>query len=91
MGNDHCRNETCGVKTYTMKRKTINISITSASQTASLSKEYRFDKRKSCKRKEAHDVIFASRPDSWHDFFHSDLRPTADFMAERIDLPNQKR
>ncbi len=64
---------------------------TGRSQAVRLPKAFRFEGREVFIRREGDQVILSPRPESWAEFFASETRPTEDFMAERIDLPPQKR
>lgn len=65
------------------------------SQAVRLPAEYRFDGNEVFVRRDPRtgDVILSRRPESWQEFF--DLLKTAeipdDFLADRDDLPPQKR
>lgn len=74
-----------------MKRQTAKVFVTGRSQAVRLPKQFRFDSDEVYIRQEGDEVILSPRPESWHDFFASELRPTEDFMKERVDLPLQKR
>lgn len=74
-----------------MKRQTAKIFANGSSQAVRLPKECRFDGQEVYIRKEGNKVILSPRPASWQDFFESTLRPSDDFMEERVDLPLQER
>ncbi len=74
-----------------MKRQTAKVFVNGSSQAVRLPKECRFDGQEVYIRKEGDQVILSPRPTSWQDFFESTLRPSDDFMEERVDLPLQKR
>ncbi|SKA93648.1 antitoxin VapB [Thiothrix eikelboomii] len=61
------------------------------SQAVRLPKEFRFNTSEVYIEKQGDRVILSPRPLSWDDFFESPLRPSADFMQERVDLPSQER
>ncbi len=61
------------------------------SQAVRLPAEFRFEGKEVFISKEGDRVILTPRPSSWDDFFESDKHASDDFMAERIDLPPQKR
>ena len=71
--------------------KTAKIFTTGRSQAVRLPKEFRFEGSEVFIRQEGDQVILSPKPESWEDFFASKDRPTADFMAERIDLEPEKR
>ncbi len=74
-----------------MKRQTAKVFANGSSQAVRLPKECRFDGQEVYIRKEGDQVILSPRPTSWQDFFESALRPSDDFMEERVDLPLQER
>ncbi|MHB8624252.1 MAG: antitoxin [Sulfuricaulis sp.] len=74
-----------------MKRTTAKVFTTGRSQAVRLPKNFRFEEEEVYVRKEGNNVILSPRPESWDDFFRSDLRPTEDFMSKRTDLAVQKR
>ncbi len=74
-----------------MKRQTAKVFVNGSSQAVRLPKECRFDGQEVYIRKEGDQVILSPRPTSWQDFFESTLRPSDDFMEERVDLPLQER
>ncbi|MFZ1343451.1 MAG: type II toxin-antitoxin system VapB family antitoxin [Thiothrix eikelboomii] len=61
------------------------------SQAVRLPKEFRFNTSEVYIEKQGDRVILSPRPLSWDDFFESPLRPSTDFMQERVDLPSQER
>jgi antitoxin VapB len=65
------------------------------SQAVRLPAEYRFDGSEVFVRRDAAtgDVILSRRPESWRDFFESTESGDVpeDFMADRKDVPPQKR
>lgn len=61
------------------------------SQAVRLPAEYRFEGKEVFIYKEGDKVILSPKPTSWDDFFDGPLQATADFMAERKDLPPQDR
>ena len=63
-----------------MKRKTAKISTKPTGTSACLPKKPRLDAQ-----------ARTLQPDSWQDFFDSELRPTDDFMEEHVHLPVQER
>jgi len=71
--------------------QTAKIFTTGRSQAVRLPKAFRFEGKEVFIRKEGNKVILSEKPDSWDDFFNSDEQVTKDFMAERVDLPLQKR
>ncbi len=74
-----------------MKRQTAKVFVNGSSQAVRLPKECRFEGQEVYIRKEGDQVILSPRPTSWEDFFESTLRPSDDFMEERVDLPLQER
>ncbi|BBL75553.1 antitoxin [Methylomagnum ishizawai] len=62
-----------------------------SSQAVRLPTEFRFEGKEVFIRKEGDKVILSPKPESWDDFFDDPDRVTADFMAEREDLPPQER
>lgn len=62
-----------------------------SSQAVRLPTEFRFEGKEVFIRKEGDKVILSPKPHSWDDFFDGPDRATADFMAEREDLPPQER
>jgi antitoxin VapB len=71
--------------------KTAKLFKTGRSQAVRLPKEYRFEGSEVFIRKEGDEVILSEKPASWEDFFRSSVRPTDDFMSERVDLEAEKR
>lgn len=71
--------------------KTAKLFKTGRSQAVRLPKEYRFEGSEVFIRKEGDEVILSEKPSSWEDFFRSSVRPTDDFMSERVDLEAEKR
>ena len=71
--------------------QTAKVFITGRSQAVRLPKAYRFNSKEVFIYKEGNRVILSEKPESWDDFFASPTRVTEDFMAERADLPPQKR
>ena len=71
--------------------QTAKVFITGRSQAVRLPKAYRFNSKEVFIYKEGNRVILSEKPESWDDFFASPARVTEDFMAERVDLPPQKR
>ena len=71
--------------------QTAKVFITGRSQAVRLPKAYRFKSKEVFIHKEGNRVILSEKPESWDDFFASPARVTEDFMAERVDLPPQKR
>ncbi len=63
-----------------MKRKTARIFTKPTGASACLPKESRLGAQ-----------VRSPRPDSWQDFFDSEMRPTDDFMKECVHLPVQER
>lgn len=61
------------------------------SQAVRLPKEFRFNTSEVYIEKQGDRVILSPRPLSWDDFFESSLKPSMDFMQERVDLPLQER
>lgn len=61
------------------------------SQAVRLPKEFRFNTSEVYIEKQGDRVILSPRPLSWDDFFASSLRPSADFMQERVDVLPQER
>lgn len=61
------------------------------SQAIRLPKAFRFDCKEVFIRKEGESVIISPKPDSWEDFFASDVRPSADFMENRNQLELEER
>jgi len=74
-----------------VKRQTAKVFVNGSSQAVRLPKECRFEGQEVYIRKEGDQVILSPRPTSWEDFFESTLRPSDDFMEERVDLPLQER
>lgn len=74
-----------------MKRAVAKVFTTGRSQAVRLPKEFRFEETEVYVRKEGDEVVLSPRPSSWDGFFASELLPTEDFMAKRVDLPVQKR
>jgi antitoxin VapB len=71
--------------------KTAKLFTTGRSQAVRLPKEFRFEGSEVFIRKEGDKVILSEKPASWEDFFSASKRPTADFMAERVDVEAEKR
>jgi len=71
--------------------QTAKLFTTGRSQAVRLPKAFRFEGKEVFIRKEGNRVILSEKPESWDDFFASPVRVTEDFMAERVDLPPQKR
>ena len=71
--------------------QTAKVFTTGRSQAVRLPKAYRFNSKEVFIYKEGNRVILSEKPESWDDFFASPARVTEDFMAERVDLPPQKR
>ena len=71
--------------------QTAKLFTTGRSQAVRLPKAFRFEGKEVFIRKEGNRVILSEKPESWDDFFTSPARVTEDFMAERVDLPPQKR
>ncbi len=71
--------------------QTAKLFTTGRSQAVRLPKAFRFKGKEVFIRKEGNRVILSEKPESWDDFFSSPARVTEDFMAERVDLPPQKR
>jgi antitoxin VapB len=71
--------------------QTAKLFTTGRSQAVRLPKAFRFEGKEVFIRKEGNCVILSEKPESWDDFFVSPARVTEDFMAERVDLPPQKR
>ena len=71
--------------------QTAKLFTTGRSQAVRLPKAFRFEGKEVFIRKEGNRVILSEKPESWDDFFDSPARVTEDFMAERMDLPPQKR
>ncbi len=61
------------------------------SQAVRLPKELRFNTAEVYIEKRGDCLILSPRPISWDDFFDSPVKPTEDFMQERVDLPPQAR
>lgn len=61
------------------------------SQAVPLPAEFRFHAKQVFVSKEGERVILSPRPSSWEAFFESGPRPTADFMATRVDNPPPAR
>ncbi len=71
--------------------KTAKLFTTGRSQAVRLPKAFRFEGSEVFIHREGERVILSAKPESWDDFFTSTERPSADFMAERIDLEPEKR
>jgi len=71
--------------------QTAKLFTTGRSQAVRLPKAFRFEGKEVFIRKEGNRVILSEKPESWDKFFASPTRVTEDFMAERVDLPPQKR
>lgn len=71
--------------------QTAKLFTTGRSQAVRLPKAFRFSGKEVFIRREGDRVILSEKPESWDDFFTSPKRVTDDFMAERVDLPPQKR
>ena len=71
--------------------QTAKVFTTGRSQAVRLPKAFRFQSKEVFIHKEGNRVILSEKPESWDDFFASPARVTEDFMAERVDLPPQKR
>lgn len=71
--------------------QTAKLFTTGRSQAVRLPKAFRFNGKEVFIRKEGDCVILSAKPDSWDLFFSSTDLVTEDFMAERVDLPPQKR
>ncbi|MCA1784890.1 MAG: antitoxin [Desulfobacteraceae bacterium] len=61
------------------------------SQAVRLPKDFRFDVEEVFIKKVGNTVILSPKPDSWRDFFLSDVKADPDFMKNRKDSPPQKR
>src|SRR5207245_10692480 len=79
---------------YTMPR-TAKLFRNGRSQAVRLPSEYRFEGSEVFVRRDPStgDVILASRPESWKDFFElmRTVEVPRDFLADRKDAPPQKR
>lgn len=53
--------------------------------------EFRFDVDQVFIERDGDRIILSPRPTSWGDFFSSRVRPTEDFMAQRVDTLPQVR
>ena len=71
--------------------KTAKLFTTGRSQAVRLPKAFRFEGSEVFIRQEGDHVILSPKPESWEDFFASKDRPTADFVAERVDVEPEKR
>ncbi len=71
--------------------KTAKLFTTGRSQAVRLPKEFRFEGSEVFIHREGERVILSPKPKSWDDFFNSAERPSADFMADRVDLKPEKR
>jgi antitoxin VapB len=71
--------------------KIAKLFTTGRSQAVRLPKEFRFKGSEVFIRQEGDRVILSPKPESWEDFFASSDRPTADFMAERVDPKPERR
>ena len=71
--------------------QTAKLFKTGRSQAVRLPKAFRFEGKEVFIRKEGNNVILSEKPESWEGFFNSEAQVTDDFMAERVDLPLQKR
>lgn len=71
--------------------KTAKIFTTGRSQAVRLPKDFRFEGTEVFIRKEKGCVILSSKPESWDDFFYSQVKVSEDFMQHRVDLPSQDR
>ncbi|VAW80345.1 SpoVT/AbrB-like [hydrothermal vent metagenome] len=71
--------------------QTAKLFTTGRSQAVRLPKAFRFEGKEVFICREGNRVILSEKPESWDDFFTSPARVPDDFMAERVDLPPQKR
>jgi len=71
--------------------QTAKLFKTGRSQAVRLPKAFRFKGKEVYIRKEGNSVVLSEKPESWEGFFNSPAQVTEDFMAERADLPLQKR
>ncbi len=74
-----------------MQTQTAKLFVSGNSQAVRLPKEFRFEEAEVYIYREGDRVILSPKPKSWRDFFEDPRCPTADFMAERSDLPSQER
>ncbi len=71
--------------------KTAKLFTTVRSQAVRLPKAFRFEGSEVFIHREGERVILSPKPESWDDFFNATERPSADFMADRVDLEPEKR
>lgn len=71
--------------------QTAKLFNTGRSQAVRLPKSFRFEGKEVFIKKENGCVILSDKPTSWNDFFNSPINVSADFMAERKELPAQER
>ncbi len=74
-----------------MQTQTAELFVSGNNQVVSLPEEFRFEGSEVYICREGDRVILSPKPKGWRDFFEDPRRPTADFMAERSDLPQQER
>jgi antitoxin VapB len=74
-------------------RPTARIGWNNRVQTVSIPVDFRFPKsvKEVFIRRDGESVILTPRPSDWSDFLASDLKASADFMAEVDRLPPQER
>ncbi len=71
--------------------QTARLFMSGRSQAVRLPKQFRFQGNEVFIRRVGDQIILSPKPANWDDFFNDTQRPTADFMAERVDLPPQER
>jgi antitoxin VapB len=74
-----------------MTKPTAKVFKIGNSQVVRLPAEFRFDVDQVFIERDGEKIILSSRPTSWDDFFSSRVKPTDDFMEERVDTPPQTR
>lgn len=74
----------------TMKR-TAELFMNNRSQAVRLSKEFQFNAREVCIRKEGSDVILSPRPLDWNSYLTEGPVASESFMQEVEELPVQER
>jgi antitoxin VapB len=74
-------------------RPTARVGWNNRSQTVTMPLEYRFPEsvREVFIRREGESVVLTPRPSDWSGFFASDMKASADFVADTERMPIQER